>query len=64
MSYLDYLQGKKKIGEISPYNHHDSTLGKSTLSHNTILNPVNNYSYNKYMMSPIRNAGESILKYT
>lgn len=63
MKYLDYLQGKKKIGEINPYNLHNPSLGESMLAHNTILNPVCNYTHNKYILRPFKKAGESILKY-
>ena len=40
---------KKKL-DVNPYNKNSSTtsLGESKLIHNTILNPIPNYSYNKY----------------
>ena len=40
---------KKKL-DVNPYNVNSSktTLGESTLIHNTILNPLPNYTYNKY----------------
>lgn len=52
-----YKQKKNKfvndeILDINPYNglHRNVlTLGNSTLEHNPILNPVNNYEYNHYL---------------
>ena len=41
---------KKKEPDINPYHPYQQYLfekGKSFLSHNPILNPVNNYNYNK-----------------
>ena len=42
----------KKEPDINPYNPIDNKpfeLGKTDLLHNPILNPVNDYSYNKYL---------------
>lgn len=40
---------KKKL-DVNPYNVNSSStsLGESMLVHNTILNPLPNYTYNKY----------------
>lgn len=40
---------KKKL-DVNPYNVNSSStsLGESRLVHNTILNPLPNYTYNKY----------------
>jgi hypothetical protein len=44
----------KKIN-VNPFNKESSIglLGRSTLMHNTILNPVPNFSYNKYFEKEI-----------
>ena len=59
--YLDYnyqiIKNKlnkrnKKEPDINPYNpinEQPFEKGKSDLMHNPILNPINNYSYNKYL---------------
>ena len=42
----------KKEPDINPYNPIDNKpfeIGKSNLLHNPILNPVNDYNYNKYL---------------
>ena len=63
--YLDYnyqiLKNKNKLSDkkepnINPYNpkHGDFEHYKSNLPHNPILNPVNYYSYNKYLEKEIR----------
>ena len=58
--YLDYnyeviknrLNNKKREPDINPYNPINNQVfenGKTDLAHNPILNPINNYSYNKYL---------------
>ena len=59
--YLDYNyqiiknrlnKRNKREPDINPYNPIDEQKfenGKSDLLHNPILNPINNYSYNKYL---------------
>ena len=58
--YLDYnyeiiknkLNKKKREPDINPYNPIINQVfenGKTDLLHNPILNPTNNYSYNKYL---------------
>ena len=64
--YLDYnykiLMNKNKLHDkqepnINPYNpkYDDFEHYKSNLAHNPILNPVNYYSYNKYLEKEIKN---------
>jgi len=58
--YLDYnfelmknkLSKKKREPDVNPYNPINDKVfenGKTDLLHNPILNPINNYSYNKYL---------------
>lgn len=66
-SYLDYnyqmmenklYQRQKKEPEINPYNPKNNEVfenGKSDLLHNPILNPTNNYCYNKYLEKDFEN---------
>ncbi|MCQ2819923.1 MAG: hypothetical protein MJ252_21875 [archaeon] len=50
--------GKKYI-DINPFNPLiNENLGKSTLIHNTILNPLNNFTYNKYLESQLKKLGK------
>ena len=58
--YLDYnynIMGSRNLKKINvnPFNKESSIglLGRSTLMHNTILNPVPNFSYNKYFEKEI-----------
>ena len=48
---------KKQEVNINPYNpiNADFEHYKSDLAHNPILNPVNNYSFNKYLEKEIKN---------
>jgi len=47
---------KKQEVNINPYNPIDADFEhyKSDLRHNPILNPINNYSFNKYLEKEIR----------
>ena len=58
--YLDYnyelmknkLSKKKREPDVNPYNPINDKVfenGKTDLLHNPILNPINNYAYNKYL---------------
>ena len=58
--YLDYnynIMGSRNLKKINvnPFNKGSSLdlLGRSTLIHNTILNPIPNFSYNKYFEKEI-----------
>ena len=58
--YLDYnynIMGRRNLKNINvnPFNKGSSfdDLGRSTLIHNTILNPIPNFSYNKYFEKEI-----------
>ena len=64
--YLDYnyeiiknkLNKKKREPDINPYNPIINQVfenGKTDLLHNPILNPTNNYSYNKYLEKEVNN---------
>ena len=64
--YLDYnyeimknkLNKKKREPDISPYNPINNQAfenGKTDLLHNPILNPINNYSYNRYLEKEVYN---------
>jgi len=64
--YLDYnyeimknkLNKKKKEPDINPYNSINNQAfenGKTDLLHNPILNPINNYSYNRYLEKEVYN---------
>jgi hypothetical protein len=68
--YLDYnyqiLMNKSKLHKkeepnINPYNpkNEDFEHYKSDLAHNPILNPINYYSYNKYLEKEIKNNGNN-----
>ena len=50
---------KKKL-DVNPYNKNSSStsLGESQLIHNTILNPLPNYSYNKYFNEEYKKHGK------
>ena len=63
--YLDYnykiisnnnIFNNKKDVNVNPYNPIDADFEhyKSDLAHNPILNPVNNYSFNKYLEKEIK----------
>ena len=63
--YLDYnykvlmdnkKTNKKKEVNVNPYNPIDADFEhyKTDLTHNPILNPVNNYSFNKYLEKEIK----------
>ena len=43
------FMNRNKLVEINPYSMKKMELGNSELPHNTILNPVFNYKYNKYL---------------
>ena len=43
------LVKKSNFVEVNPYNAKRYDLGKSNLRYNTILNPIFNYNYNKYL---------------
>ena len=43
------FMNRNKLVEINPYSMKNMELGNSNLPHNTILNPVLNYKYNKYL---------------
>ena len=64
--YLDYNYqvlsnenrlNKKKEVNVNPFNPIDADFEhyKSDLTHNPILNPVNNYSFNKYLEKEMKN---------
>ena len=64
--YLDYNYqvlsnenrlNKKKEVNVNPFNPIDADFQhyKSDLAHNPILNPVNNYSFNKYLEKEMKN---------
>ena len=64
--YLDYNYqvlsnenrlNKKKEVNVNPFNPIDADFEhyKSDLAHNPILNPVNNYSFNKYLEKEMKN---------
>ena len=69
--YLDYnyqvLMNKSKLHKkeepnINPYNpkYDDFEHYKSDLTHNPILNPINYYSYNKYLEKEIKNSKKNL----
>ena len=69
--YLDYnyqiILNRNKLHNkqepnINPYNpkNEDFEHYKSDLAHNTILNPVNYYSYNKYLEKEIKGGNNNI----
>ena len=43
------LVKKSNFVEVNPYNAKRYDLGNSNLRYNTILNPMFNYNYNKYL---------------
>ena len=43
------IVNKSNFVEVNPYNAKNYDLGKSNLRYNTILNPMFNYNYNKYL---------------
>ncbi len=55
LSNKDRLNKKQEVN-INPYNPLDADFEhyKSDLPHNPILNPVNNYSFNKYLEKEIK----------
>ena len=56
MSYRKKIHDKKEL-EVNPYNPKNEVYfehSKSDLAHNPILNPVNYYSYNKYLEREIK----------
>ena len=62
------FMNRNKLVEINPYSMKRMELGDSELNHNTILNPVFNYKYNKYLFprensfNRIQGAGQNIIK--
>ena len=73
--YLDYnyqvLMNKKKLNkrqeiDINPYNPIDADFEhyKSDLAHNPILNPINNYSFNKYLQKEIKGINKNSISST
>ena len=73
--YLDYnyqvlmdnkRTNKKKEVNINPYNPIDADFEhyKSDLAHNPILNPVNNYSFNKYLEKEIKGINKNSVSST
>ena len=59
---------RNKLVEINPYSMKKMELGNSNLPHNTILNPVFNYKYNKYLFpkqdryNRFQDAGQKVFK--
>jgi len=59
---------RNKLVEINPYSMKKMELGDSDLNHNTILNPVFNYKYNKYLfprensLSRLQDVGQNVIK--
>jgi len=43
------LPAKKNELKINPFSNKNYEFGSSALGHNPILNPTNNYGYNKYI---------------
>ena len=43
------IVNKSNFVEVNPYNAKNYDLGNSNLEYNTILNPMFNYNYNKYL---------------
>ena len=62
------FMNRNKLVEINPYSMKKMELGNSELPHNTILNPVFNYKYNKYLFpkkyryNRFQDAGQNIVK--
>ena len=62
------FMNRNKLVEINPYSMKKMELGNSNLPHNTILNPVFNYKYNKYLFPKqnryhlFQDAGQNVVK--
>ena len=62
------FMNRNKLVEINPYSMKKMVLGNSNLPHNTILNPVFNYKYNKYLfpkqnrLNRFHDVGQNIVK--
>ena len=62
------FMNRNKLVEINPYSMKNMELGNSNLPHNTILNPVFNYKYNKYLFpkenrfSRFHDVGQNVVK--
>ena len=62
------FMNRNKLVEINPYSMKKMELGNSELPHNTILNPVFNYKYNKYLFpkqdrfSRFHDVGQNVVK--
>ena len=62
------FMNRNKLVEINPYSMKKMELGNSNLPHNTILNPVFNYKYNKYLFPQqnrynlFQDAGQNVVK--
>ena len=62
------FMNRNKLVEINPYSMKKMELGNSNLPHNTILNPVFNYKYNKYLFPrtnsslTFQSIGQKVLK--
>ena len=62
------FMNRNKLVEINPYTMKKMELGNSNLPHNTILNPVFNYKYNKYLFpkqdryNRFQDAGQKVFK--
>ena len=62
------FMNRNKLVEINPYSMKKMELGNSNLPHNTILNPVFNYKYNKYLFpkqdryNRFQDAGQNVVK--
>ena len=62
------FMNRNKLVEINPYSMKKMELGNSELPHNTILNPVFNYKYNKYLFpkensfSRLQDVGQNVIK--
>ena len=62
------FMNRNKLVEINPYSMKKMELGNSNLPHNTILNPVFNYKYNKYLFpkqdryNRFQDAGQKVFK--
>ena len=62
------FMNRNKLVEINPYSMKKMELGNSNLPHNTILNPMFNYKYNKYLFpkqdryNRFQDAGQKVFK--
>ena len=62
------FMNRNKLVEINPYSMKKMVLGNSNLPHNTILNPVFNYKYNKYLfpkqnrLNRFHDVGQNVVK--